>query len=431
MDKPTIIEKDLRTRSDHYNQGTKQLQQIHEELNSAMNWKALNDAIKWGKARDINDEPKVDKTPCIIVGSGGSLDEALPIMKDWKGGVICSTSQALTLMYYGIVPSHIMMLDPFCFWEEIQGIDWSKTKTKMITHPGIWPDIIEKWPNEMLLYIQNNGRRDSYYATTQKHMYSKRTGIRDAKFEFLIRTEMTVFACSPAMQMFMAGILGYGKIFLSGCDFGYTYGKDRFTNYTMGPDGWEKHEHPLLDDKTPEWGEKERIMSDNGIPTEKVHMYYKKNMISAWRLSMQEVYTTDKGTITEIQYIPMHKVIKTQGKGFLPPQKEKKRVLRDERAAELYLASVGAYVIKSSHGFSFVESEQPEIDLPKYMEAMRSRLRCKTCGAEGPAPANGKLEGMKCPICGAADVTRPVEVDIAGNMERINWLVKLARPHKA
>jgi hypothetical protein len=414
----------IRTRSDVYNKGTKDLQQIHEEVNTVQNYAVLVKAMKDGRARDINDEPKANKAPCIVIGSGGSLDDAMPLLKDWKGGIVCSTSHARTLMYYGIEPSHIMMLDPFCFWDEISGVDWSKTRTKMVAHPGIWPDVIANWPNEILLYIQNNGRRDSFYATTQKHMYSNREGKREAQFTFMIRTEMTVFACSPAMEMFVAGILDYGKIFLSGVDFGYVNGKERFTDYSIENGVWTAHPHPYEPAKPAQGGTVcEPLMSSNGIPTETIHVYYKKNMISAWRLSGQEVYTTDKGIITEIPYVPMKRVVKMQG-AISTGLPEAKRMEKAIHEAEKYLAGVGAFVLQSSHGLSFVESEKPDIDLPNYMNAMSARLRCRQCGAEGPMPADGKLEGFACPICGQKDVTKEVAVDIGMNMDRIRALLK-------
>lgn len=455
-----------------YNKGTKNSQLIHEILNSAMNWTTLTNKIKSGQAKDISDEPKVENKTCFIIGSGPSLDDSIEYLKDWKGGIICSTSHALTLMYHGIEPTHILLLDPFCRWSEIDGVDWSKTKTKLIAHPGCYPDIIENWPNEILLYIQNAGRVGAFYQDEQMKMYSWRDGdFRQSTFHFYIRTHITIFACSPPMQLFVGEMLGYDTFFLAGCDFAYHTDKDRFTDYTVIPienakpgnsyvrindDGttWEKHEH-LFDPKNPRL-----IKANNGLWTEEIHLYYKKNFIGAWRLCEKTIYTTDRGAITEIPFHDIKAVIKRQGD--FP--KQSKWFIED--ASEKYMESVGLYVIETSKGKTFVESKEPEFELPLYMKDCMSRYICDTCGSKMTANRynyrltfnennenktedfpnvetmlnryndlrlNKKIfavidvldvsgishEDEMCPACGKGKVKKEVEIDIEENMKRI------------
>lgn len=382
------IESKIRTDSSKYNEGTTLMQLFHEEVNTISNYYIIMNAIKSGRARDISDEPKAplkynEKMPCIIIGSGPSLDYSIQFMKEWQGGIICTTSHALTLIYYGIEPTHILALDVFCTWDEIDGIDWSKTRTKLITHPGIHTSLIEKWPNEMLLYIENNGRPDSFYAGTQKRMYSYREGdLRVPVFHFYIRTEITLFACSPPMQLFVADILGYGTMFLAGCDFGFSKDKERFTNYTINKElnnSWEKHEHPFVLNPPDPDDEKERavtqyIVCNNGLYSQVIHVYYKKNMISAWRLSGKTVYTTDHGIITEMPFIDIKKVLECQGYKL-----KQQGIPYIAEKSENYLASVGAFVIETSKGLNFVESANPLIDLPIFMAEINKRYICNEC----------------------------------------------------
>jgi len=466
---PTELE--VRTDSSAYNQNTLGKQVIHEEHNSAYNHHVIVEAYNEGRARDINQEPKVNGDPCFILGSGPSLDRILPYLKDWKGGIICTTSHALSLVYHGIEPTHILALDPFNCWGEIAGIDWSKTRTKLITTPGVWPTLIEKWPNEMLLYIQNLGSRETYYGQQQKRMFTVRRpkneedpeylaspdGIcRDAFFDYIIRTEITQFACSPPCQMFAAQILGYGRIFLAGCDFGIIDGKERFTNYIVEkpeqllkvgnapdvivPTKWKAEEHRYNPDETVETpeGEKKPIWIDsaNGLKTNPIMLFYKKNMITAWRLSLQDVYSCDKGIMTEIPYADIEKVIATQGKGF-------KRTTHEFiiREAEGYLAKVGAFVVNVGKAYQFVEALRPlkdwidpngnrhEGELISFMRGTYRNWECQTpgCGGIGQAPNDDDFSNKECERCHQKSLKRN-PIDMQANIKKFRKLLNINGP---
>jgi hypothetical protein len=468
MDKVNI-ESTIRTDSSKYNEGTKNAQLIHEILNSGANWTNIVNKIKAGKARDISDEPKVlSNTACFILGSGPSLDDSIQYLKDWEGGIICTTSHAMTLMYYGIEPSHILILDPFCQWSELAGVDWSKTKTKLIMHPGCYPDLIENWPNDILLYLQNAGRLDSFYQNEQQKMYSWRTGdYRLSTFNFYIRTGITIFACSPPMQLFVGEVLGYDKFYLAGCDFAYHTDKDRFTDYTIninhedhGEQGdilsWEKHEHLMKPDNP------NLFKTNSGLLSEPIHIYYLKNMISAWRLCGKTMYTTDHGAMIQVPYKDIKDVIKR--KGDYPYQT--KFFIND--VCDKYLTKTGAFVIETSKGVSFVESNNFELELPTFMKNVMARYQCDACHSSLTAnqfiyrlPINGEIkefdnpnnllfemirlkqenkllvlepeiidvsdinhENEECPVCHKGKLVREVFIDINKNMSHIREYLK-------
>lgn len=428
----------LRTDSTGYNSATKGAQLPHEARNAAENYAVIVQAFADGRARDVSDEPKANKAPCLVIGSGGSLDIALPLLDTWKGGIICTTSHALSLMRFGVQPTHIVALDPFCQWSEIEGVDWARTRTKLVTVPTVWPDLIHGWPGEMLLYRQNMGQPDSFYHTTLNHQYSRREGKRGAPLFPLIKTEVTLFACSPPLQLFVAQVLGYGDVFLCGCDFSYTYNKDRFTDWTPKeslrlikpgnaasfeiPTAWEEHPHPY--DSLPESVAEQTIMGMNGIPMHPIHAYYKKNTISAWRLSKQDVWTTDHGAITEMPYADIKRVIKQQGHLFLGRWSDEKKA----RAADEYLALQGAFVIELDHGMSFVEATDPAKDLVDYMRNINRQYLCSKCGADLKADGDDDQTGKACPICKALDtLKRKNACDIEANMERIYNLLRAAK----
>jgi len=438
------IESAYRSNSSQFNFGTMMKQQIHEEYNSAYNHQHILAMINAGRAYDISQEPR-QHGPVFVIGSGPSLDLSIKHLKKWDGGIVCSTSQALTLMYHGIEPDYIVALDPFSQWDELAGVDWSKTKAKLVAHPGVWPDLYENWPNKVLLYRQNIGRPDSFYATTQKHMYSVRGGTRDmTEFKLLILTELTLLACSPPLQVFVADKVGYGTVFLAGCDFGFPHNKSRFTMYTVKrpakaaspgnaptidvPIEWEEHESLLDIESLRAAAEKEQnevIKSDNGVYTQKIHLFYKKNFITGWRLSLKTMYTTDKGTITEIPYTSIEKVIKNKGKAKRQTPEYIKRV------TEQYLARSGAFVIESEDGaMSFVETQNPIVDLYSYMMNMRKQLYCPKCGIHAHADDGKDHSGEPCARCGGK-LELKNKIGIAKNMERIQELMKYVEKYEA
>jgi hypothetical protein len=428
-------------RSDVYNAGTKAKQQIHEEYNSGRNLAPILKMFDEGRARDIKDEPKAGGVPFFLIGSGGSLDDSIELMRDWEGGIICSTSHALTFMRFGIEPTHIVALDPFCAWPELEGVDWSKTRTKLVAHPGVWPDLFENWPNEVILFRQDLGQSDSFYATTQLHMYTNRSKAgedalgRDAEFEILIPTTITLFACTPPAQLFIADKIGYGTCFLAGMDFGYATGKDRFTSYSVKKRGqtieasgnsppvevgteWTKEEHPFVMPENEDGArEQDKIaVAMNGTLTTVMHLYYKKNFMSAWRLTRKKnLISTDPRTIlAEIPFMDAKTVVSTQGRKF---KKRNEKWIR--KTTERFLAITGAWVIEDVNGgANFIESENPETELNDYMVKMRSQYVCPVCGLQAVNETSSEPT-EKCPRCKEGEFRRKFEIDIPGNMKRI------------
>ncbi len=430
-------EKETRTDSAPYNAHTRANQQIHEEYNSGRNVHNIVAAIDAGRARDISQETKKPGTPAFVIGSGPSLDEVVPLLKDWEGGIVCSSSHARTLVYHGAAPTHIIALDPFTCWDEFSGVDWSEyPDIKLVTHPGVWPDLIENWPNEMLLYREWLGSDQSYYAQGQKRMYTSRecfgkgtmTAIkRDAKFTFLIPTHVTMFACSPPTQLFIAGAVGYGNIFLAGCDFGYTYGKARFTEWKKDEAG-EWHDDPRPWTKPEEIeqyniksGERdEPIVSDNSIQTERTMVYYKKNLVTAIRLSNQSVWACGETILTdEVLHANGAEVIATQGAGY---KHQRKREIA--KRTEPYLAGIGCFVLNGPKGHTFIETEVPLNDIPAFMKQMRRTYVCEKCGAQGISNDDAGHDAENCKACPNGRLFRINDIDEAKNLKRIERLIK-------
>jgi len=458
-----VTESELRTRSDSYNAATAVTMGYQEIRNSAENWNTIMELFRTGRAHDLNEEPKKMGEPVILTGSGPSLDDTIEKLKDWKGGIVCHYSQALTLMYHGIVPDYIVALDAICNWEGLEGVDWKSTKTKLVLHPGMWPSLVSNWPNEFLFYRQNLGKPDSFGVNEQKIMFCERQGtLQDAldtkiSFKPLINTELTMFACTPPTQLFVAQVLGYGAVYLTGMDFAYHGTKERFTNYTVGEresllpecrEGsynenteiiqqhgrgrWDLPQCDIIDEKQiikdKVWVkhtnilkdlEREYVQTNNGLKTDPLHLYYKKNFISACRLSMQRVFTTDKGAITEIPYMSIDTVIKTQGRLTKYDITPNVRMSRYEK----YLATLNCFVINFEQGAAFVEVQDPVRDTTGFMQSKNLQYICGGCGTGIQAADLNDHSGEKCSNCGSNNTKRVNPCDIEANSKRIKALV--------
>ncbi len=186
----------------------------------------------------------------------------------------------------------------------------------------------------------------------------------------------------------------------------------------------------------------ELFLMNNGLYSHAIHAYYLKNTVSAWRLSHQQVYTTDHGAMPMVPFTNIEKVITKQGRNY--PKQSHEMI---DRITERYLASVGAYVIVTDEGVAFVESENPPIDLRAYMAGIFNKYTCPTCGVQylsndnidiirAWAQANQDKNykevepivlkdhaGEECPQCKKGIVKHVNTIDIEKNMERINKLI--------
>lgn len=382
--------------SDAYNATTRASQTWIEEWNASHNLAPIEKLIAEGRCKDISDAPHKNGEPCFVIGSGGSLDIALPKLKEWKGGIICTPTQGLTFIHEGIEPDYLFIIDPYNAYDEIAGVDWSKTKTKLITTPTCDCSIIANWPNDIILYVQDIARRDAFYTNTMQHMYCKREGFKTSKLTMLVYTKISAFACSPAIEVLAVTHLGYNNIFLAGCDFCYTYDKDRYSDWTIKDGIWEKHDYPYRDIDDAKKKEHFELLGFNGkkFITWPLALFYKKGLISACRKYVPSIYTTDKGLITELPYLDIDYVIKKQGQHI-------KGVSYDDRAAmsENYLASVDSYIIEAAergnNGLIFIDCNLPDPIIRQYMIGMKSVYGCTACG-------NIEQLTDKCPKCGLA-----------------------------
>ena len=94
--------------------------------------------------------PDGSRIPAIIVGSGPTMDDALPLMKDWEGAVFCNSSQGGSLIYHGCDPTWVDVCDNRINDMEMS-VPYNWKKTALITHPGMLPAYLDWWKGKKYL----------------------------------------------------------------------------------------------------------------------------------------------------------------------------------------------------------------------------------------------------------------------------------------
>ena len=400
-DKPT--EDMIAPGSDIYNLHTKRKHLVNEIAWSSSNYDAILQALVDGRATDIGLLPKVRGEPILIVGSGPTLDEILPTIKDWEGDVICSPSQASTLVYYGKEPTYILALDPDETPPPMAVDTWEGRNSRLLVHPGINPWLIsphyfnrlsdgivqrienkDAWPGKFGLYRKMEPQTP-FYGNAQKIGYSH----IDRKIEptqvtlsisSYIGTEIVMLGCVANAQIFVATLLGYSTLYLAGVDFGCPGNIDRFTSWVWKDGAWVRIPPPPLDmDKV--------VFADNGVPSQEIHMFYKRNFMSAWRLEKAQIINCGVNALHEVPYAPWETVLKQQGvMGGAIKGLTKKEIIE---VSERYMARQNTFVIQyQGGGIQFTEFAEGVVGVVPYLDKLVER-------GVGNLDFNATIKGIK------------------------------------
>jgi len=304
--------------------------------------------------------------PCIIIGSGCSLDDALPLLHKWRGGLICSSSHAATLMYWGAAPSHVVNFDMRTHEREYD-FPHDYRKTVMITWPGIHPAVNARWQGRQY-YYRVYDPAVNFYAYTLPGGYN------------WITTQLQPMGHSVAMQMSAATWMGYSPLILVGTDFCYT-DKTRFDAWW-----WRKHGLRRRWEFSPA-GETEDMRESNilintagGRVSDWMLLHYRRTTVVTSWLDNAAIYDTTDGTLNGLYpRADIRNVIETQGRMLTTHAQTRDRL-------EPWLATEATYFVPMLDGCKLVTAHNDivlegtlhmlkkydeEIDIPAQMERFR------------------------------------------------------------
>ena len=239
--------------------------------------------------------------PCIVLGSGPSLDEAYPLLKNWKHPIFASTTNAMSIVHFDREPEFINAFDSLhTLFDHLNSYHWPKST--LLTHPYSEPRTIKWWKGPKYYY-----RR--YYPDME---FS--TLILPLMYPW-IRVGLRVSGCVVNTNVSIADFLGYNPIFLVGVDFGWTDDdKEKSVYYKLHKKEWII-EPPIPRNKWPH-NKNIFICKKNGKRTFDNAINFKNSLLHMWTGTEATLIDCSDGIIYEMPKVDIKDVIKKQGIGF-------------------------------------------------------------------------------------------------------------------
>ena len=308
---------------------------LHSYVNHMHIWnefaegKAEDLQILQGPIKDGKPEPK---GPILVAGSGKNLDDIHDLIPQWRGAIICSASHASTFVHAGHPPEIIIGLDIKTDTSKMHVPDWGDTQSWYVVHPGMNPECIAFWTWNKA-YFRVLYPKNYFYRRVMPAAYP------------MIKSELMPFACSQAAQLSVAAALGYSPLILVGADFACIDGWYRFKAwlYDEAKKAWYREEHNQTTERMLGIGSRfipggkvlqpDYIITDNGLVTEGLQIFYKKALFHVMRLDKVPVINcSPKGAITELPALEFEDAVARarDGRGFddlvLPEQEYVDRI---------------------------------------------------------------------------------------------------------
>lgn len=365
---------------------------LHNEVRfSFYNHHNFMQALEEGRATDMNDLPHQKEKCALIVGSGPTLNKVLPVIKDWPGDVICSTSHAPTILYWGREPEYVMCLDPDSHPGELQVPNgWKDRKSCLVMHPGVNPEVIKCWDGK-LAFFRKLQPQTPFYDNAQKVGYST-LGPKDGYRyqgqlgESLIKSLIPMLACVVPAQIVLAHRLGYKQAILVGADFSYPGNITRFTSQIWDGKQWNEN-IPPAPAVYHESSAEALIETDlDGLTSCPMMCFYAHQTVIAWRITgMNLVNAFPEGMLRMFPSMPFDEIMRRGNKGV--KSFNKKQI---EKVSEQYLARQNIYFLKVANGVMPHEYKDPLHDIPKMLHNLKIELDKQGKGEQLDMDANMK-----------------------------------------
>ena len=229
----------------------------------------------------VNSIPRLPLVPGLILGSGPSLDDALPFIKDFPGVVICGSSQLKACCSTGRDPDFLVCLDSNK--NILQDIRWGNKEwpdTTLVTHPSIDPSVLRYWKWDVK-YFRPLQLQDPFFDKYYPLFYP------------FIEIAFLNAGCTINCELELANFLGIFPVVLAGVDFGFPDRRARHTRFEWEDGEWVKKPDSPIQTR---FG---LHVAKNGVPTTEEMITYKQNLFLVARTDIAQIYTSSRGIIRE------------------------------------------------------------------------------------------------------------------------------------
>ncbi len=278
--------------------------------NAFENYSLLKDMGGWPEPAGGGPK-KHQGEPLLLVGSGYSLDLAMPWIRKWDGKIMCGPSQVATLWNMaGKMPHYIVGHDSSSRNKEYLRLDQlAYGNTTLLTSPTWDPETLKAWIGagyKTMLFrlcpIFNESHVD-HEALSWKAFVEKYKPKDDDPIAWYLRDLHTVFfkealaiayqnihlsvmscADTPSQSLILADLLGFGPIYLVGIDHGFVDNMTRCTMYVFNDDTKQWVSIPPVKIGKPDY------ISENGIATDTQFATYKIVTIAVARAMSGKIF---------------------------------------------------------------------------------------------------------------------------------------------
>jgi hypothetical protein len=294
-----------------YNQWVRDSWHPFWAANSARSYATIEEIFKTKNA-DVNVLPEKEE-PVLLLGSGPSLDDWRPYIKEWKHDIMCSTSQLSWLESAGVNPRYIFLIDAdptmnhlLHNYKPAEG----QPMPDLITHPCIQREAFAAWGRpDNIYFFRMLDPGDDFFVKFLPMMYQA-VPIPPMPDMRGIRTYIMNSGNVMNTMLVFANQKKYNPVFLCGYDLGYPGNQYRFQDYTKESGVWQALP------RMPVPSNRQFRESHNGVPTDELCLFYKYSTIIMYGMAVNTLLTCSRGIVDEMPYVSPEEVVKSQGLGF-------------------------------------------------------------------------------------------------------------------
>jgi hypothetical protein len=281
--------------------------------------------------------PRPMNRPCLILGSGPTLDNIAPLLKDWKNPIFSSTSTAFVPLRHGRKPDFMCAFDSlWSTYNEHLMLDkkFSWNGTTLLTHPNAEPQMIKAWKWDKYYYRRVFPGHEFFEFTFPLMFPQIKIGIRFS-------------GCVVNNAVTLAIFLGFNPIILSGVDFGWKDDtRTKATNWKPTKNGeWEMVPNIPVDKVNHKY-----IVTEEGIHTHPEYYGFKAALLGIYASQNEiEIIDASDGLLSEFPKVSPEEIVRTQGWGDYGIDRQKNVNKINEYYAKL-----------NSGGFEWQKEEQPK-----------------------------------------------------------------------